>query len=67
MQLNIIQERLGTQQKIDFSGSTLKELLQELKLNSETVIIVRNQEIITEDENLENNDTLEILSVISGG
>ncbi len=52
--------------KKEFNG-TVNELLKELKLNKETVIVVRNGELVTEEEILKNNDKIKILSVVSGG
>jgi sulfur carrier protein len=43
------------------------DVLKELKINPSTVILVKNDEIILEDELLEKNDDIKILSVISGG
>ncbi len=43
------------------------DLLKELKINSHSVIIVKNNEVILEDEILEKNDDIKILSVVSGG
>ena len=45
----------------------VEDLLKELKLNPVTVIVSRNSELILEDEKLNNNDEIKILSVISGG
>ena len=45
----------------------VKELLISLSINPETVIVVRNCEIVTEEDNVNNKDSLKILSVISGG
>ena len=47
--------------------STVSDLLNELKINPVTVIVSRNNELILEDEMLNNNDEIKILSVISGG
>ena len=47
--------------------STVSDLLNELKINPVTVIVSRNNELILEDEKLNNNDEIKILSVISGG
>ena len=52
--------------ELKFEGNT-KELLKKLKINIETVIITRNNELISEDEKLKNNDSIKILSVVSGG
>ena len=47
-----------------FTGKTL---LENLKINPSTVILVKNDEVILEDEILEDNDDIKILSVVSGG
>jgi len=49
-----------------FEGKA-NQLLKKLKLNSEAVLVVKNNELINDEEILENNDEVKILSVISGG
>lgn len=49
------------------NDSMVLDLLKELKINPVTVIISRNNELILEDERLNDNDEIKILSVISGG
>ncbi|MBS3117133.1 MoaD/ThiS family protein [Candidatus Woesearchaeota archaeon] len=67
MKISVHIERTNTTQKIDFSGITVRQLLCQLDLNLETVLVARNNEVLTEEETLQENDLLEILSVISGG
>lgn len=43
------------------------DLLKKLNINPVTVIVSRNNELILEDERLNNNDEIKVLSVISGG
>jgi len=43
------------------------ELLNELKINKESIIIVKNNNIALEDEIINNEDNIKILSVVSGG
>ena len=62
----IFDEREQTTTNLEFAG-TLKQLLIKLNHNPETVIITKNNEVIMEDEILTNKDSIEILSVISGG
>lgn len=50
-----------------FDGSTVNELLKYLALNPETVLVIKDNEVLTEDDSLEDNDTIEILNVVSGG
>jgi len=59
-------ERPKTEKNLEFEG-TLKKLLSLLKVNPETVIVAKGQELITEEEILKNTDEIRIMSVISGG
>jgi sulfur carrier protein len=43
------------------------ELLKNLKINPETIILVRNNEVVLESEKLIDSDKIKILSVVSGG
>jgi sulfur carrier protein ThiS len=59
-------EREQTTKSINFNG-TVAELLKELNINPETVLTLRNNEVITEEVFINNNDSIKILSTISGG
>ena len=48
-------------------GKRVEQLLTELRLNPETVIVVREGELLTKDEFLSEADAVEIISAISGG
>ncbi len=67
MNLTIFNEREQTTVKIKFAGTKVKDLLHYLKLNPESFLVVRNSEVITEEEILQDQDKIELLSVISGG
>lgn len=45
----------------------VKEVLRELNLVVEAHLVIRNAELVTEDEHLSDRDTIEIRPVISGG
>ena len=45
----------------------VRDLLAELRLVPETVLVIRGDELITEDEPLREDDAIEIRPVISGG
>ena len=45
----------------------VKEILKELEINPTTVIITKNNELITEDVKLTEDGKIKILPVISGG
>lgn len=48
-------------------GSTVKDLIKELKINPVTVVISKNGEIVTELAKLKDKDSVEFLSVVGGG
>ncbi|MER3451773.1 MAG: thiamine biosynthesis protein ThiS [Thermus sp.] len=48
-------------------GRPLRAILQELGVNPEGVVVVRREELLTLDAWVEEEDTLEVLSAISGG
>ncbi len=64
--MEILIEKSGMKEDILFTGS-VGQLLSRLKINPETILVVKNGTVVTEDEKLNNKDTVKILSVISGG
>jgi sulfur carrier protein len=46
---------------------TVAQLLKKLDLLPEAVLVIRGEDLITEDEALTEDDTVEIRPVISGG
>jgi sulfur carrier protein ThiS len=51
---------------IKFNGKA-SSLLKKLKINPEEVIIIKNNALVSLDENLNESDNVKILSVVSGG
>lgn len=45
----------------------VRDILKRLDINPTTVIVTKNNELVTEDEKLKPKDEIRILSVISGG
>ncbi|BAI80085.1 conserved hypothetical protein [Deferribacter desulfuricans SSM1] len=45
----------------------VKQLFKELNLKENSVIVVRNDELLTEDDILNDGDKIKIISVVSGG
>jgi sulfur carrier protein len=45
----------------------VEQLLKELGLNPEVFIVIRGQELLTRDDLIGDEDTVELLSAISGG
>ncbi|MBT3298657.1 thiamine biosynthesis protein ThiS [archaeon] len=67
MKITVFNEKKQEELEIEFQEKTVKELLKQIKVNSETVLIIKNDEVVTLDEILQDNDKLKLLSVISGG
>ena len=66
--VNVFIDRENKNAKLGLdNNSQVIDLLNKLKINPVTVIVSRNNELILEDEKLNNNDEIRILSVISGG
>ena len=49
------------------AGSNVTDALRIAKINPETVLVKRNKILIPQDEALRENDSLELINVISGG
>lgn len=62
----IDRENKNTTIKLD-NNSVVLDLLKKLSINPVTVIVSRDNELILEDEKLNDNDKIRVLSVISGG
>ena len=46
---------------------TIKELLDELDLSSETIVSKKNGEIVIEEASIEDGDEIEFIQIIYGG
>ena len=64
--MKVFIERTKEKKDLRFSG-TVSSLLKKLKINPVAVIVTRNNEVITSDQLISDNDRVKILSVISGG
>ena len=62
-----IEETDTTQEIAIENPQPLKELLKQLNISNESVILVKNNTIVLEDEIIENADEIKLLTVISGG
>ncbi len=67
MKITVENEREKSTDVVTLEGSSVSELLRHLQINPETVLVVRENEVLTEDEALKDKDSVKILSVISGG
>ena len=64
--MKIFIEKTNKRIEKKFNGA-VAELLNLLKLNSETVLVTKNNTLVSENEALKDSDEVKILSVISGG
>lgn len=48
-------------------GRSVRTVLDELGISSDTVLVIRSGELVTRDETLHDDDELEVRPVISGG
>ena len=68
IKVNIFVDRNNLNKTLELdNNSIVSDLLKSLNINPVTVIVSRNNELILEEEKLNNNDKIKILSVISGG
>jgi sulfur carrier protein ThiS len=65
--MKIFIEKSGKTVRMKKGFKSAALLLKELELNPDTVIIVRNSEVILADERLSEKDDIMLLSVVSGG
>ncbi len=65
MKIKVFIERENKNKVINVNE--INEIFTKLKINPNEVLIVKNNELITEDEELNENDYIKLLSVISGG
>lgn len=45
----------------------LQDVMKELGLNPETIVVIQGKTLLTRDAYLKDEDTIEVLSAISGG
>ena len=53
--------------ELEGKGWRVQDVLKHLDLNPESVLVVRAGELLTRDEHVKTEDTIEVLSAISGG
>ena len=68
MKINISYDREKKEKTLELANnSSVRDLLEKMKINPVTIIVSRDGNIITENENLKDKDKIRIISVISGG
>ncbi|MFH1917148.1 MAG: MoaD/ThiS family protein [Nanoarchaeota archaeon] len=64
--MRVFIERTGERKEVKCDG-LVRDLLKMLEVNPETVLIVRNGAVVTEEDKLDEGDEIKLLSVVSGG
>ena len=68
MQISVFFDRENKEKTVELDkNSSVKDLLANMKINPVTVIVSRDNNIITEDEKVNDKDKIRLFSVISGG
>ena len=52
---------------LELDAKTGLELLNKLEINPEEVILIRNNEVMLSEEEINSDDEIKVLSVVSGG
>jgi len=65
--MKIIIKQCGEEKISKSFEGTVKSLLANLDINPETVLVVKNGELLQLGDFVSDNDIVEILSVVSGG
>ena len=68
MRIKVFLEKENAHKSVEIpKGQTIESVLKRMKINPQTVIVVKNGEVVTEQDSLRENDSLKILSVKLGG
>mgnify|MGYP001571547705 CR=1 FL=1 len=68
MAIEVFIERENRNKSVEAKGKmVIKDLLKELNVNPVTVIVVKNNELVTEDSLVNDKDKIKLMSVVSGG
>ena len=68
MQISVFYDRENKEKTIEVGGNaSVKDLLNRMNVNPVTVIVSRDNNIITEEEKVNDKDKIRLISVISGG
>ena len=65
--IKVFIERYNSENEIEFNGKNVKDLLDMLNLPASRFIVVKNGEIVTEDDEINDGDYIKILDSVSGG
>ena len=64
--MNIVLKGKNTEYKLS-GHQKVSQILKALDINPETVLVIKDGEILTRDHIVKDSDEIEIISVVSGG
>ena len=68
MQIRVFVDKENKNKQIELKdNATVSDMLSALNINPVTVIVVKNKEIVMQNEHISIKDEIKILSVVSGG
>jgi len=65
--MKLIIEKGNKIKNLKITKISVRDLLKKLKLKQNTVLVIKNNELVSEEEILFDKDTIKIISVVSGG
>lgn len=66
MSYKVIFKDLNEERKLS-GKTTIRNLLEDLNISSETVVTKQNGEVVIEDSQIEDGDEIQIIQIIYGG
>lgn len=52
---------------IESNNISIKDILEEMELSSETIVTKKNGDIVIEDEKIEDGDEIQLIQIVYGG
>ncbi|MBS3095198.1 MoaD/ThiS family protein [Candidatus Woesearchaeota archaeon] len=63
--VNIFIERENIKKRLN--AKSIEDIMKKFKINPEVVLIAKNNELVTKNAKIKENDDIKFISVISGG
>ena len=67
MNFKLIFNNKNEVKSLENDTTSIKDILEEMDLSSETVVAKKNGDIVIEDEIIQNGDEIQIIQIIYGG
>lgn len=67
VKVKVFVERENKTYDLDINGKKIIDILNHFGFSPSRFVVLKNKEIVTEDEEINENDYIEILDAVSGG